>query len=163
MNTGIKFNSTDIKCCGGSYVFVLIPDQEARLFINWPFHRSLLEHTGARLSAPAPHCQRLDRPLGMVRTVIERVDMSSARGKVSLHMGMEQLYGVLIEIAASNAGLIADNEHIVARLVQQLHGFLRSRNPFELIGSVGVTKIHIEDTVAIKKCSWKAPSGFFHC
>jgi hypothetical protein len=98
----------------------------------------------------------------MVRTVIEGVDMSSARRKAGQHVGMEQLYGILVKITASDPGLIADDEHVVARLVQQLHGFLCTGNPFKLIGSVSVAKIHVENAVAIKKCSWKAPPDFIH-
>ena len=87
----------------------------------------------------------------MMRAVIERVDMGAFRPQGILHVGMELAHGRFLVVAAGDAGLVGDDDHVIAGLIEQPHGFWRACDPFKLFGPVGIAVVDIEHAVAIEK------------
>jgi len=148
----IKFNSTNIKCFGSTYILVLIADKEAGVTIDWPFICRLLEQTGCGLATLAMYRQRLDRSLGMVRAKIKCINMGPMRCEFLLHMRMEGFHCFFRVVSARNTRLVGDHQNVISGLVQKPHGLRGAIDPFELLRSVGIAAVDIEDAIAIEKC-----------
>jgi hypothetical protein len=76
-----------------------------------------------------------------------------------LHVGVEQIHCRFLVKPAGNAGLIGDDEDVVAGVIEQTHGHWRSGRPFEIIDPVNITAVDIENAVAIEKCCGTNLSG----
>ena len=73
----------------------------------------------------------------MMRAIIECVDMGVLCLERFLHVGVEFVDGRFVIIAARDAGLIGDDDHEIAGLVEQAHGLRRAGDPLQLVGLVG--------------------------
>src|SRR5262245_6696704 len=155
----IEFDPTNTERGGRCHVVISVADQETRIDVDRPFARCLLEQARAGLATTASYRERLDGALRMMRTIVERVDVGTMRFEAVLHAGMEQFYGSFIEVTACDAGLICNDQYVVAGSVQKPHRFRRSLDPFELFGFVHKAVVHIQDSVAIEKCRPAAFAG----
>ena len=61
-------------------------------------------------------------------------------------------YAVLAIKSVGNAGLVGDHHNPVAEMVEAAHAFDRARNPFDLVGSMHVAAIDVDDAIAIEEC-----------
>ena len=77
--------------------------------------------------------------------------MRALRPQGILHKGVELVHGSFLVVTARDAGLVGDDEHEIAGLVEQPHGLGRAGDPFQLVGPVGVAMVDIEHAVAIEK------------
>lgn len=93
-----------------------------------------------------------------MRAITEIVDTRAGGRHAPAHFVVKTLDGGFLIEPACYAGLIGDDEDKKPCRIAELNGLYRSRRPFEVFGSINITKVAIDNAVAVKECG--APRVF---
>lgn len=91
-----------------------------------------------------------------MRAIFEAIDPSPHGLKLRGHPVVQRVNGGLIVISAGHAGLVGDDEDMTAAVIEQADGFPGSVEPFHLVRSVHISKIAVQNTVAIEETAGRS-------
>ena len=74
------------------------------------------------------------------------------RGELGAHPVVQRVEFVLGEEAARHAGLVGEEEHEIAGLVEPADRFRRVRHPADAVARAHVAVVVIDDAVAVEEC-----------
>ena len=132
-------------------VGLAIADQERLRGIDRPLRQQLADHAGFRLAQLGDKPIALDHSLGMVGAVFEAIDVRAVAPQLGAHPAV-QVDDVLFAVQpARDTGLVGDDEHQVARVVQPAHRLARAGDPADLVGMVHVARVLVQHAVAIEE------------
>src|SRR5579875_227651 len=147
----VKAQAGDSEGARRLHVDIGVADQEAAGTVDCKITCRLFEQAGARFAAVTGDGIGGDRSVGVMRTIIERIDACTLARELFAHVGVQLLHGRFVIETARHAGLIGDHDDHVARGIEEPDGFGRARNPCDLIRPVDVTAVDIEDPVAVEE------------
>lgn len=87
----------------------------------------------------------------MVRTIAEVVYMGTFDAQLILDEAMQVLHIGLFVVTAGDPGLVRDDEHKPAGIVELAHSCSCAVDPAEALDTADVAIVVIENTVAIKE------------
>ena len=136
----------------GRDVALPIANQEACVLVDCEVGERAQDHARPGLAVDVAATELGHAPLRMVGAMIERIDDRAVRGELLTHPVVQGEYAVLAIKSVGNAGLVGDHHNPVAEMVEAAHAFDRARNPFDLVGSMHVAAIDVDDAIAIEEC-----------
>jgi len=84
--------------------------------------------------------------------VIDSSDRSAFRFKALAHPSRQVRIGVFVEVAATDAGLVCDNNDRPPQLIgPETSQLENSGNELELVRPMDVAQVHIDDAITIEK------------
>ena len=92
-----------------------------------------------------------DGAVGMVRAISDVVDAGALRGKFGAHPVVQRVELVLGEEAARHAGLVGEEEHEIAGVVQPADRLRRIRHPADALLRAHVAVVMVDDAVAVEE------------
>ena len=93
----------------------------------------------------------LQRRLGVVRRVVEGVDVAAGRLQVLAHAGVQGVHGVLGVVAAPDTRLVGHHDHQPARPVERRHGLLGARDPAKVLPARDIAAVLVQHPVAVEE------------
>ena len=129
----------------------LVADQEASLSLDRPMFEEIDDHARRRLPPGMRRPISLDAPLRMKRAVSPVVDGRAGRGQFPRHPAVQRDDVALAIKPSGDARLVCHDEHIIAGVVETLHGLRRPGDPFDLFWRMDVAAIDVEDAVTVEK------------
>ncbi len=113
--------------------------------------KQIQQHARVRLAPVVRRTVLGDAPLRVAGAIAPIVDRGAGGGQLLRHPAVEGSDRLLTIEPLGDAGLVGDDEQVIAHIVHELHRLLRSRNPLDLIRRVDVAVVDVEDAVAIEK------------
>ena len=89
--------------------------------------------------------------IGMVRTVVEGVEVGADVLELGVHPVVDALDVALGVVAAGDAGLVRHEDDEVAAVVDVADSLFGTGNPDEVLGAVQVVDIDVEGAVAVEE------------
>lgn len=106
----------------GLYVVGMIAHKEGGLKVDIVFFGGPLHQPGVRLAAGADLPVGVGAVLGVVGAVVDGVHESPAVQKLLLQGLIDGLEHIFPHIAPGYARLVADDDHLIARLIEHFYG-----------------------------------------
>ncbi len=136
---------------GAEHVAVAVADEEGLRAVDAVAGAGLVDEAGGGLAAAAclgvgGHCAR-----GVVRAVVEGVEVSADFLELAVHPVVDALDVALGVVAAGDAGLVCHEDGEVAAVVDVADGLFGTGNPDEVFGTVEVVDVDVECAVAVKE------------
>src|SRR5262245_691092 len=130
-----------------------IADDERLVEGDAQVRRCSLQESGLRLAAVARLAIGLDHGLGVVRAIVERIDLRPARGQPFGNVAMGLSDECLLENPAGTARLIGHNHDRQDGSIQQSDGIDAVRKEHEALETIEVTCFLNEGAVTVEKHS----------
>src|SRR5262249_46647531 len=92
-----------------------------------------------------------NRAVGMVRAISDVVDDGALRQKLLSHPLMQRIELGCGEEAARHAGLVGEEEHEIAGVIQPADRLCRVRHPAKAILAADIAVVMIDDAVAVEE------------
>src|SRR5579862_9456544 len=90
----------------------------------------------------------------MMRAVADVVDHSALRSEFAPHPVMQRVERIFREKATRDAGLIGEEEHEIAGVVEPADRFRRIRHPADAVACAHIAVVIIDDAVAVEERRW---------
>src|ERR1700727_2685879 len=116
-----------------------------------PVLRQIVNHAGLRLSPVMVFEITRDRSIRVMRAIADVVDDGALCGELSAHPVMQGVEFALGEEAACDAGLVGEEEHEIAGVVQPPDRFCRVRHPADAVAGAHIAVVVIDDAVAVEE------------
>ena len=102
-----------------------------------------------------------DRSVGMMRAIPDVVDHGALRGEFGAHPVVQHVELVLGEEAARHAGLVGEEEHEIAGIVEPADRLRRIRHPANPVPRAHIAVVVIDDAVAVEEGGgpWRGAGG----
>ena len=147
-------SQTNAGCRAGFDIAYFVPGDRAMSRIEPEVRNSLQDHSrlgftpGMIATIPASALQ------GVIRTMIDSCNCRAFRFKAAAHPLRQLCIGVLVEVAAADTGLIGNDNDRASQLIgPETSEFENSGNELELLPSVDVAAIDVNNTVPVQKQS----------
>lgn len=136
---------------GAEHVAVAVADEVRLRAVDVEAGAGGVDEAGGRLAAAAclgvgGHCA-----LGVMRAVVEGVEMGADFLELAVHPVVDAPDVALGVVAAGDAGLIRHEDGEVAAVVDIADGLLGAGDPDEVFGAVEVVDVDVEGAVAIEE------------
>ena len=143
--------ATDAGGGGGPDIGRTIADHERAPRIHRPVSHRLLQHAGPGLAQIGVLAVLRDDAVGMERAVLEAVDVSTFRPELVAHPVVQALDRFLVVVAVGDAGLVGDDEGVVAAIVGPADRLARAVDPVEVVAAMHVPGVLVQHAVAIEE------------
>ena len=140
-----------------SMSLILSPTRKLRPSSTGQRCEKIEQHAGIRLAPGMRRAIGGDASLRMVRTIAPIVDRGALGRKLLRHPAVEGLDRVLLVKPFGDPGLIGDDEHVKAGVVQKLHRRLGAADPLDLMRRMDIAVVDVEDPVAVEEDGRTAP------
>lgn len=136
---------------GAEHVAVAVADEVGLRAVDVVAGAGGVDEAGGGLAAAADlgvggHCA-----LGVVRAVVEGVEVGADFLELAVHPVVDTLDVALGVVAAGDAGLVRHEDDEVAAVVDVADGLFGAGNPDEVFGTVKVVDVDVECAVAVKE------------
>lgn len=135
------------------YVAASIADYERLTQVDPMFLLSPEEHPCLRFATGARNIVRGAAVTGMVRTIINGVNVGAVLGQQFAESLMDCFNVLLGEEAACDSGLVGDNENLYSLSVRFSDGRRCSRNEFHFVWTGEVINFGVDSSITIEKDS----------
>src|SRR4051812_18462061 len=89
--------------------------------------------------------------VGMMRAIPDIVDDGALGGEFGAHPVVQHVEFLLGEVAARDAGLVGEEEHVIAGLVEPADRLRRVRHPADPFAGAHIAVVVVDDPVAVEK------------
>lgn len=129
---------------GQFHVAITIANNERAAKVDVMLAHGALDHARCRLATIA-------NVGGTVRAIVNGVDMGALRLKFALHALIHLLYERLRKIATGHAGLVGNDNHSQARIVQAADDWPRKRKHTKSVEMIQVTDLFGDGAIAVEE------------
>lgn len=136
---------------GAEHVAVAVADEVGLRAVDVEAGAGGVDEAGGGLAAAACLGVGGHGALGVVRAVVEGVEVGTDLLELAVHPVVDALDVALGVVAAGNAGLVRHEDGEVAAVVDMADGLFGTGNPDEVFGTVEVVDVDVECAVAVKE------------
>ena len=153
LETGIKV--VDLLCpfVRGGKIGGLVADHETAVASHRPVFQKIEQHARLRLAAVAGPRIVAQPAVRMVRTEADVVDARILSGEFAAHPVVQGAHVRFAEHAARHAGLVGDDEDVIAGLIEVADGVGDAIDPAEARAAADVAVVVVDDAVAVEERS----------
>ena len=136
---------------GAEHVTVAVADEVGLGAVDVEAGAGGVDEAGGRLAAAAGFAVCGELCLGVMRAVVEGVEVGADFLELAVHPVVDAPDVALGVVAAGNAGLIRHKDGEVAAVVDIADGLLGSGDPDEVFRAVEVVDVDVEGAVAVEE------------
>lgn len=136
---------------GAEHVAVAVADEVGLRAVDVEAGAGGVDEAGGGLAAAACLGVGGHGALGVVRAVVEGVEVGTDLLELAVHPVVDALDVALGVVAAGNAGLVRHEDGEVAAVVDMADGLFGAGDPDEIFGTMKVVDVDVEGTVAVKE------------
>lgn len=140
-------------CCKGSVNIALaVSDEEGAFPQKGVVRKSLQDHAWLGFTARTWMYQFLDGPFRrVVGTVIEMGNLTAGFFYFLCHESMKDLHVLYGVVSSCNPALVGYDKDGIPQLMEPCQGRFGAGNPLDLLWTADISRVHIKDTVTVKK------------